>query len=421
MVNLRPYRAIRYDPSKVGDLSLVTAQPYDKIDAALQEVYFQRHPKHFVRIIRGREGGSQSWHAGAAKTLNEWLAEGTMVRESRPAFWSFTQTYATPGGRLTRTGISAMVEVEPFEGGKIRPHERTHHGPKEDRYRLLEQTRTHTEHIFLLYDDPGREMERVLASAPPEEPELRAVDDLGEEHSARPIRTPEAIRAIQDFFRSREAVIADGHHRYETALSFSRAHPESRWVLASLVNLHDPGLTLFATHRGVRDIPPVSAADILSRISPLFSSVRFGDRGALSNWLRSPSEQPRIGMLVAGDPAAYGLELSDAEGAVARRPAGASREWALLSVNLLHASILEPALGVTPEDTAAERKVSYYRHEADAVRALQEGRLAAVFLLRPVTVQEILTIVRNGERFPEKSTDFYPKLLSGLLLSPIDP
>lgn len=430
MVDVFPFRALTFDPRAVGgDLTHVTSQPYDKIDEALQRAYYGRHPKHIVRIIRGRDElddtEASNKYTRARRLLDEWLREGVFVQSVRPAFYSYRQIYQAGGRRKIRKGLTAMVRIEEPGKGSILPHEQTHIGPKLDRFKLLNATLTWFEHVFLLYSDPERKVNAVLDRLSTRAPALSSKDDFGETHEAWPVEDAGAIESIQVALRGKSCIIADGHHRYETSYKFMldmqkagvRAEGAESYthVLATLVNMDDEGLTLFPTHRVVDRCGDFGA--FCRRLQEYFDVRPVRADGAAIEAAMATARNPAFGIIGQDSPEFYLAELRDPGRAVEALPGPQSREWKMLDVNILHGLILHPLVGVTPDDLAHERRVAYRRHTAEVIDAVRnQKRFQLGLLVRPCTVGQIQAITRLGERFPQKTTDFYPKLLSGFIM-----
>ena len=429
MVDVHPFRALHFDPKIVGDLTRVTSQPYDKIDDALQKVYYDRHPNHIVRVIRGRDESTDTKasnkYTRARGFVEGWLKKAVLVRDEKPSLYSYRQVYATGGTTRTRQGLTAMVRLEEPGRGNILPHEQTHIGPKVDRFKLLNACMTHFGHIFLLYSDPERKINSILAKASQGAPPLASKDDLGEMHEAWPVTEAASIQAIQAVLKGKTAIIADGHHRYETAYKFmldlSKAGAKAEGtethlnVLATLVNMDDEGLTLFGTHRLVDSCEDFEG--FRRRLTELFAVRAMPpDAAALDKAVRE-SRNPAFGIIEQRSSEFFLATLRDPATAVAKVGGSQSREWKLLDVNILHGLILHPLLGVTPDDLAHERRIGYRRHAQEVVEAVRvKKRFQVGLLVRPCTVQQIQAITKMGERFPQKTTDFYPKLLSGFIM-----
>jgi uncharacterized protein (DUF1015 family) len=435
-----PFRGTHFDPKKVGDLSKVITQPYDKIDDALQKTYYERHDHNIVRLIRRREeegdtGGMQKY-AGAAKTLEAWLKAGVLVTDGKPAFYACYQTYSTPEGEKTRKGFVAMVRAEPF-GGKngVHPHEETHSGPKIDRRRLLDHTRTHFGQIFLLYSDPERTVNRILDEVATRPPDLEAMDDAGVLHRVWAVSDPGAVEVIQGDLAKRDAIVADGHHRFETAVGYhqemmqrgARAGGAESFenVMCTLVNMDDEGLTVLPAHRvvyGLRDFDPHR----LGRGSGQYFEVRdypFAtpeeEKSARQEMLEDLRiegfTRPTFGVAMRGHPAYQIYILRNPREAAALVREKKSEAWRSLDINVLHTVILDNLLGIGKSALEREENVAFVRHVDDALKMLGDPKYQAAFLVNPVRVEQIKALVRNGERFPQKSTDFFPKMVTGMV------
>ena len=436
MARVYPFRGVRFNPARISDLSAVTTQPYDRINSELQEKYYQRHPHNIVRIIRTKDEPGDKY-ATAARTLHDWLKEGILLQETKPCLYVYYQYYKTPEGEKVRKGFSAVVRIEEPGKGRIHPHEETHSGPKVDRFNLLMATKTHTEQVFLIYSDPEKRVNQILDSIAQRSPDLESKDDLGETHRVWRVMDPATIAKIQRDLESRDDVIADGHHRYETSWNFRNEMVNRKMrcegtesfenVLATLINMDDEGMTIFGTHRLVYDVPSFEPARLVAAAGSLFdvrpypfatdSEERAARKELLEDLKIEGWARPCFGVAARGAEAHYLFLVRDVKAAAAYVSVTKSEEWRSLDVNLLHSVILEPLLGIGPAQLAAERNVEFLRDPNEAIdRTRGRGKYQFAFLVNPVKLSQIRKIVSHGERFPQKTTDFYPKLLTGLLL-----
>jgi len=436
MPKVYPFRAVHFEVARIGDLSRVTSQPYDKINPKLQDEYYGRHEHNVVRIILRKEEAGRDRYREAAGTLQEWLRQGILVRDPRPAFYAYYQVYKTPQGERVRKGLSALVQIDEPGKGKILPHEQTHTGPKIDRFNLLKATGAHTEQVFFVYSDPEKAVNRILDEAARRPPDLEARDDYGELHRVWRVDDPAKIAALQKALEPKECIIADGHHRYETSWNYRQEMarqgvqprgPESHeCVLATLINMDDE-LTIFGTHRLVYDVPGFDPAKLLAAARQHFDVREYpfasaaeekAARAELLEDLRIEGlTRPCFGMAARGSGAHRLLLVRDVRAAASAVKEPKSEDWRSLDVNILHTLILEGMLGVGPAQLAAEKNVEFLRSADEAVdRVLGGGKYQVAFLVNPVRIDQIKRVVRNGERFPQKTTDFYPKLLTGLLI-----
>jgi uncharacterized protein (DUF1015 family) len=426
-VRIWPFQGYRYNPAKVPELSLVVAPPYDQIDPEIQAQLYGKHPWNVVRITRGRDapgdGAGENRYRRAREYLDRWIAEGVLVRDPEPALYPYHQTYRVAGEVVTRRGLIAVGTLAEYEEGVVLPHERTLAVPKADRLSLLEATRADTGLIFMLVSDPSGEL--VDAMAAPAAPPLAEVRDLkGEIHQLWRITDRAAIARIQALMAEKQAIIADGHHRYETALEYRRQHPDADLKLIAIFALEAPGLTIYPNHRLVHNVAGFDPAALVARIRPCFGVERCpslpdsaAEAAALTSALHTRARDGRLAVaLVAGAAApGYLLTLRPAALETIPWPPGTSPAWRRLAVSVLHEGVLKPFVGITEEILHQKTHVDYTADAAEAVTLVRKGNYQAAFLLPPTAPVELQAVVRAGELLPQKSTHFYPKLLDGLL------
>ncbi len=412
MADVAPFKPYRFS-SKAGRLADLVTQPYDKITRDMQRRYLALSPYNLVRIVLGErfagDSATDNVYTRAAAHLREWIAGGILEREPARAFYAYFQTFEDPdtGECLTRKGFIGLGAVEPYSAGVIHRHEHTHMAPKEDRLELLRSTRAHFEQLFLLYPDPAGEVDAILDRAAAEsEPLGEVTDEYGAEHRIWRVAEPDRVSAIRLAMRPKKLVIADGHHRYETALAFRQERPDledARWAMMTFVNMDAPGLRVLATHR-LLDAP--APADFADRLRARF---RVREAGSV-DVLRRAWAEPH--------PALYRIGVAFPSGEVllveADRPQGG------LDVAFLHEKILGEMLGIGEEDVRQERGIRYVRGADVAREAVRSGDAKLAFLLEPVSVADVARVSFSGGVMPQKSTDFYPKLLSGLTVYPIE-
>lgn len=441
MPRIFPFRGIHFDPARVGDLTQVTSQPYDRIGPDLQQEYYRRNEHNICRIIQRKSENGADKYAAAAATLDAWLKEGILARDAEPCFYAYFQTYSTPQGPVTRKGFAALVNIEEPGKGMILPHEQTHTGPKVDRLNLIRATQTHTEPIFFVYSDPKKTADAILEEVSKRPADFQAKDDLGETHRVWRISDPGQVRALQEALEDKVCIIADGHHRYETSWNYRKemeaqgrkaGGPECfRNVLATLVNT-EGDLTIFGSHRIVEGLKDFDPARMVAEAKKVFEVREYPfkddaeERGARKEMLEDLRVEgltlPCFGVAARGASAHYLFIVRDVKAAAARVKDDRSEAWRSLDVNLLHAVVMDGMLGVGPEQMAAEENVTFHRSADVAVEKTREegGPVQVSFLVNPVKLEQIREIAGQGERFPQKSTDFYPKLLTGLLLCRLD-
>ena len=420
MADVQPLRTLRYEPSVAGPLEDVIAPPYDVIDAELRAELVARSPRNVVEIDLPEPppgGGDRYEHAAA--TLREWLDEGVLVREDEPAMWALRQEYTGPDGSArARTGFFARVRVEDYGPGRIRPHERTHPGPKEDRLRLTRATRANLSPIFSLFADRDGAATVALDRATAGEPFATVADHEGTLNTLW--RVTEEIGSLQDALASAELLIADGHHRYETARVYAEeigGEGDHRYVLMLLCSLSDPGLLVFPTHRlltGLKDDTPKQLAirDAVKRdfeVEQLASTEQLEPRedGPVAfGYMDSFQKQP------------YRVTLKD-QSIADLALAGMPDPYRRLDTAVLEAIVLRGALGMSEDDISHLRGLDYSKSLEDAIDRVESGAVDAGFFMRATPVEQVREVAEAGESMPPKSTYFYPKVPTGLVFSPL--
>jgi len=414
MARIHPFRAYRYS-KKAGDPANLVTQPYDKIPDELRQRYLDASPYNFVRLIKGP--AEESFYQSARALLDQWIAQGILEQDPAPAVYPYLQEFDHPdsGERLVRKAFISTLELEDYENRIVHRHELTHRGPKLDRLRLTEATGAYFGQLFFLYDEPEGSIDRRIDEATASPP-LMEVEEQGVTHRLWRIDGPAVIAAIQQTMADRKLLIADGHHRYETALAYRDAHPEQPGggrVMLSLVNMRSPGLVVLPTHRALEGLEDLRLDELLERARPYFDVERLESDGELQARLdAAPRDPAAIGMVFQGD--AGGYLFTAKPDALAPLLADQSEAQRRLDVVILHKALLGAALGVTEEDVRELKGISYIRGFRPAVEAVRTGGKQVVFLLRAIEAPEIAAISFAGGVMPQKSTDFYPKLLSGL-------
>jgi uncharacterized protein (DUF1015 family) len=442
MALVYPFRAYRYNP-EFAPFDRVLTQPYDKISPAQQEKYYAADPHNLIAVEKGRtspqDTPQNNVYTRAAAALKGWIAANAVKQDAAPAFYAYAQEFTVPGSstRRTRHGFIGAGQLEDYANNVIFRHEHTLSGPKADRLELLRHTHTHTGQLFMLYSDPQKRVDAILGEVEAaEKPVTELLDEYGVTHRLWMIAEPGRVAAIQKAMADQKLVIADGHHRYETSLNFrnesrtkaGKVIPDMAYErsMMTFVNTHSEGLTILPTHRVVNNLRDFSWSAVRRYLEPWFATEVFSFAGeseravALEKFrtgLKQAKSQRAIGVYPAasaGSKAFYLLTFRP-EADLAHILPGLSRLQRQLDVVLLHQGILEPALGVTPHAVASESNLSYEREFAAAIEAVDRGAQVA-FLLNPVGVDMVMKVATSGEVMPQKSTDFYPKLLSGITM-----
>ncbi len=424
-----PFRALRYNSDLVALPDVVT-QPYDKITPSMQKDYYARSPFNLVRIILGQrhldDGEADNVYIRAAAHFREWRRDGILKADDSPSLYAYTQTFVAPGGSapVTRRGFVALGKLEDYSENVVFRHEQTLSKPKSDRLNLLRATRAHCGQIFMLYSDSG-EIDDLLATDA--QPAIEVDDEYGVVHRVWQVSDGERIAQVQLAMRDKKLIIADGHHRYETALNYRDERlagavpsPEAdapyERVMMTFVNMESPGLVILPTHRVVHGLPNFSVEEFKSRILPYFNvdeadpaidagraAVQLREAGRISNVFLAVTisramllHTPKcVGSALFGD-----LSLRQQE----------------LDVVLLHKCLLEGVLGISEEAIRNQDHVSYYRDASEALALVRSGAAQIAFLMNPCRAAQVRDIAFAGELLPQKSTDFFPKLLSGLAI-----
>jgi len=421
---IEPFRALLYDQTRIGNLRDVIAPPYDLIDAQRQNALYERSPYNVVRLELGREADR---YAASAATLANWRADGILRVAPHPAIYLYTQRFAVGGRRLKRDGLVARVLLEDFSAGRILPHEKTFPAAKADRLSLLMALNTNVSSIFGLYTDANADLDGVIARASALAPLAEATDDLGIANELRAIESPNEIAILQRALESPLILIADGHHRYETALNFRGLRRKAEgtdalhsydYTMMTLVGCNSPGLVILPTHRVVKHLDAAAIASFEQHARELFTLEAFDDRARMRSELAARG-RGTIGVGLRGSSRTYLLRLRDhcaLEAALPETPA-VVRE---LDVTILHAMIFQRIFGVTPEAIKAGGNLEYIIDAAGALDAVSSGHADGAFLMNPPSINDVQRVSASGATMPEKSTYFYPKLITGLFMNPLD-
>jgi len=455
MAQVHPFRAYRYNPEKTA-YDRVLTQPYDKISPAMQEKYYSK-PHNLIVVEKGKTYESDTpqnnVYTRAAAALHDWIAQQVVVADPAPAFYAYTQEYTVPGTeqrsegtqRMTRRGFIGAGKLEEYSASVVFRHEHTLSGPKADRLELLRKTKMHTGQLFMLYSDPQKRVDKILSDAESSgAPATELGDEYGVVHRLWVIDDPERVAAIHAAMKDQKLVIADGHHRYETALTYrnerraqagiGKIDPEAPYerapyelAMMTFVNTEAPGLLILPGHRVAAHLHDFRWAEVRRHLEPWFTAETFaftnqGEKAAarekLLARLADARRQRAIGAYPAAQPGkqAYYLLTLRPGADLSRLLPNVSPLQRELDVVLLHEGILEPALGITPQAVRAEANLTYEREAGAALDAVDHGAAEVAFLLNACGVDQVMKIATAGEVMPQKSTDFYPKMLSGITM-----
>jgi uncharacterized protein (DUF1015 family) len=469
MARLYPFRALRYDPARVN-LEAVVTQPYDKITPAMQQRYYEASPYNLVRVILGkREPGdtepqeflppgekARNVYTRAAEYLNAWRKDHILAEESEPAIYGYSQTYKVPGTSETRErrGFIALGHLYDYAEKVVYRHEQTFPKHKSDRLALFKATRAYCEQIYMLYSDPAFTAEKLIFGA--NEPDgqknqdtnpadLAITDEYGVVHRLWKITDPSLINLLLTAMRDKKLIIADGHHRYETSVAYAKersaqlklplnqprdedeklspghlptpAFPEAAMMM-TFVNMDAPGITILPTHRVVQGIENFSSPDFITKASAFYTITELADAASPSELIAQLNQAPGDSFLAATGDGNY--LLTPKPEAIAPLLAGLPPKQRQLGVAQLHTVVLDHLLGLTEDKVRATGSIQYLREAAEAVALVESGEANIAFLIKPITLDQLKDVSLSGEVMPQKSTDFYPKLLSGLAIYALD-
>ncbi|MSQ47298.1 MAG: DUF1015 domain-containing protein [Deltaproteobacteria bacterium] len=423
MAMIRPFRGVRYNPALVEDFSRVVSPPYDVISPEQQTLLHLRSPYNAVHLDFNQDSER---YTAAAERLRDWLARDVLIRENEPALYFYSQEFTSQGGgKRRRIGVLAALRLEEFSSGIIRPHERTFEGAKKDRLDLLRSCQTHLSPIFCLYARKEWSLAQVAKSALAQPPLISLVDDKDVTHQVWNVTDPSVIAEVTKGLEQESLIIADGHHRYETALRYrqergaqgqSSGEEPYNFVMAYLTNAYDDGLVILPTHRLLQEVTMPNLRDLRTVLQRDFHVGQFAldQRGAFLTALSAPGPGRRIGSMFAG--AGYYWLLSFDDRAT-RNLQHLSPQLRSLDVTVLHDILLQQFLGLSPE--MQKQKLSYTIDADEALQRVIDRKYQAAFLLNPTSYDQVARVCGQAETMPQKSTYFYPKLLTGLVFQQV--
>lgn len=422
MAQFLPFRGLRYAPDT--DLSSVICPPYDVIKGDARAALLARDEHNIVAVELAApygEDASPQQYQKSADLLSQWIGEGVLQRDDS-SYYLYEQEFAVPGTaqNVKRRGVIGALTLEEFGAG-VQPHEHTMSGPKADRLNLLRATQTNISPIFGLFADDDAWIELLLESVAVTTPKAQATDAEGIVHRLWKITDDETVNGIEAGFENESILIADGHHRYETALNFMREEREkagdnwtgaeaSNGVMMMCVSLNDPGLVVLPTHRLVKNVEPEKVAALPETLKASFEITPLeGGAMALMQTLSGESAPAKLGLHLPGQSYLLTARTGDATSALEK-----------LDVSVLHNQILENELGIDADKLAAGGHIAYTIHAAEALDKVEKGEAQAAFLMRATPAQQVAEVAASGEKMPQKSTYFYPKLMTGMVLRPLN-
>ncbi len=435
MADVQPLRGIRYNSEAVGNLAQVVTPPYDVISEEAQARYYARSPYNIIRLELGLDEPGDTTlnnrYTRAAATHAEWRASSILLQDPTPCYYLYQQIFTYNGQVYTRTSLLARVRLEPWDARIVLPHEHTMAKPKDDRLKLLRACVTNLSPIMSLYDDPQGRIRRLL-SPYTATPEVQITDEMNEEHRLHPISDERQIELIQNFFAERQLYIADGHHRYETALNYreevramhQKLDPDdaANFVLMALIDVDDPGLLVLPTHRLLFGLSQDALNTLTSRQLAQYFTIHESETAedsqeTLLEQLAQVGESAPS-LIISTAQQTWLLSLNDA-GRAYMKGSGHSDAWNELDVAVAQTLLLEALLGLKAEDMTAGTHIRYIRDAQQALEAVRKGEAQVAVLLNATRVRQICDVAEADDRMPQKSTYFYPKLITGLVMNPV--
>lgn len=441
MAAIYPFRAWRYNPGSVRLADVVT-QPYDKISPAMQQAYYGSSPYNLVRIVFGLPElfdaeRHESVYSRAARDFASWREQGVLLQEKTPCMFAYAQKFQVPGSSamLERRGFIALGKLHDYEDRVVFRHEQTLSKPKSDRLNLLKATRAHFGQIFMLYSDPAGSVERILYDGNGAA-DAEVTDEYGVLHSLWRINDPAAIKLLVTEMADKKLIIADGHHRYETALAYAKEqvpivlkkteystrqlpcapNPEAA-AMMTFINMDAGGLVILPTHRVVHGLQGFDPQQFIRRASEFFAVEPLPVQEP-AVYLEQLGQTPGTAFIAVTSAGTFLLMAN--EGSIEQALSGISERQRRLDLTQLHAVILERLLGLDSEKIREQSNIRYLRDAAEAIEQVRRADADVAFLTNPVTLDQLKEVAFAGEVMPQKSTDFYPKLLSGLTIYAMD-
>jgi uncharacterized protein (DUF1015 family) len=440
MAEIKPFKGIRYNTQKVK-LEEVITEPYDRIPPSFQEEYYKRNPYNVVRIILGKDNDPEhpekDKYKRANAYLDQWEKEGILVREDQDALYLYEQEFQARNEKKKRMGLISRVKLEEFSSRKILPHEKTFPKHKIDRLNLLKTTNTNTGQIFLLYsDDDDRVSKAIQEALAKAETGAEVTDEDNFHHHLWIIKDKDDIQRIQEAIADKVLIIADGHHRYETSLNYQKLKAKDQdtvegtesfnYIMMTLFRIDDPGLIILPTYRLVKGLDKLSDQEFKDLLGQYFKITEFdwhdtSDPTAIENIQEKVLGGTHIfGAFIPQLNKAFVFSLKSEDILDSEISDERSKEWKCLDVAILHSLIIDKLEALSSEPFSLENNVSYIRNLKQGIEKTVKGEFQMIFLLNPVSLFQVREVVENGELMPQKSTDFFPKLKSGLVMNPLD-
>ena len=415
MAEIKSFNGIRYS-DKIKDMFKVITQPYDKITKEMQKNYYNKSEYNIVHIIFGKTfpDDNNNQYTRARDYFESWQNDSILIQDSKPSIYPYYQEYRWGGRQLMRRGFICLIKLEDFSTGTVLPHERTMSGPKEDRLQLLRATKANFGQIFMLYPDPQNTVASLIEDQVREEEPIINTYEAYEDnvrHKVWRIDNEEIVEEVKESMKDKTLLIADGHHRYETALKYYNENPNASYRMVTLVSMDDPGLIILPTHRAIHGLGNLD--NFLSKVNEFFEIEQMSSKEILFKVMEG---KKHCFGLYFGDKF-YLLILKDEDLIDKFVEKNRSPEYKLLDVTVLHAILIEHILGISKEEQASKQKIDYLRNANLGIEGVNRGKYDLVFFMNPTRIDEVKRISEEKELMPQKSTDFYPKLITGLVIN----
>ena len=435
MATIKPFRGIRYNQENISHINDVISQPYDRVRYGLQDEYYALSGYNVTRIIKGKEfetdSDSDNVYTRANDFLNQWLKDSILIREDQPAYYVYHQTFPLPSGKsITRKAFICAFELSGFDEGIVLPHEKTHAGPKIDRLNLTRATETYFGNIFMLYPDSDNQIDNIFDQAIQRSPDIEA-KELHEKdvlHQVWVVTDPEILSQVNAAMNPKtNLIIADGHHRYETALNYqaemSAEHPDAspsagfNYRMVAMVSMSNPGLTVLPTHRLIFDYQELNSSEILEKASKYFKIEEIDSRENLESQLESSGNQAGVIGFVSKDN--YHLLTLDKPEIMVDLAPDRAQAWRELDVSILHKLLFEEIMGIDPKKIDNLENIKYLREPDLGYDEVKSTDTSFLFILKATRIEQVTSCTDAGEKMPQKSTDFYPKIVTGFAMLPV--
>jgi len=434
-MEIKPFKALRYNSEVVGAIGDCVAPPYDVINGEQQQQLYEKSKYNIVRVIKGKtrpsDNGSENQYTRAARHLNGWIKEGALKTDSTESIYGYVQDFELEGQRYQRLSFIALAKLEKF-GEIVRPHENVLNEPMIDRLKLKRATSAKFGLVLMLYDDENRVAEKIIAEAASREPLIDFEDEQGVRHRLFAISEKEKTETIVQMMRDKSCIIADGHHRYSTGLMYSKENPEpaAKYQMIAFVNTRDDGLVILATHRVVNNLEGFNMGDLLSKLSKNFEVTEYDFDSAETKeqakekmlaQMKAEHEKNKNAFGIHGGDSTFYVAVLKNRAAMNSAAPDMSEAWRSLDVSVLHKLVLEELLGIDEKKLASGTNLEYVKDTGNKVHELIEdidnGKKQVAFFMNPPKMEQIRMVAEQGERMPQKSTYFYPKVYTGLTIN----